>query len=313
MKIDKDTTLIITGGAGFIGSNLIRALNKIGVSNIIIVDNFEHNPEKWRNLIGLSYFTILDWVRFYNLPKSSWVYESANAVVHLGGRADTRADFIDVYEMNYKCSMAVASSCMDLGIPMYYASSAATYGNTNLFSDNHELLGILEPNNAYAMSKHMFDILLTTHLKEALGFACGMKFFNVYGPGEMHKGEMASIIGRVLNSEDPFEFYHVDGWERDFIYIDDVVNIILFLMHADARGIYNVGSGESSSWLDVYNAIKRGRKNLTIKKNPNDLPTFFNKEYQKYSKADISKLRNLGYEENILSLTEGIKSYRSLL
>jgi len=317
MELNSETALVVTGGAGFIGSNFIREVNDLGVNKIIIVDSFVNNPEKWRNLIGLDYHTVSDIKAFYGLfANEEMDLSPIKCFIHLGGRADTRADMDTVHNLNYMSSINYLSLCAELNIPMYYASSAATYGNTDLFIDNIDLLNMLEPNNAYGMSKHMFDLLVMRQdvMRE---ICCGMKFFNVYGPGEMHKGNMASIIGRILNTDDYLALYHVDGWERDFIYVEDVVNIIIHFIKNDTRGLINVGSGVASSWEDIYNSLIKIDPDLgdylNLIKNPKTLPDFFNTDYQRYSKADISKLRDSGYKKKISSLTDGIKRYKNAL
>lgn len=315
--------LIVTGAAGFIGSNLARRLNTEGYNNLILVDNFD-NAVKNKNLEGLNFTQKIDRDQFIE-----WITENSEAVefvFHLGARTDTTEfNFRILDSLNLSYTKTLWEVCTVKSIPLLYASSAATYGlGENSFSDEHDLVKNLKPLNPYGLSKHLFDIYALEQ-EQVPPFWCGLKFFNVYGPGEFHKGRMASVVlhaykqisetGKVklFKSHNP-EFG--DGEQlRDFIYVDDVTDICLYFFkhyHNNLNGLYNVGTGKARSFNDVVKAIftALGKKpDIEYIPTPEDIRD----KYQYFTEARMEKLKMAGYSKRFTLLEEGVKKYVELL
>lgn len=298
MKIHENKLIVVTGGAGFIGSCFVHHLNDLGLSNIVIVDDLG-NGEKWRNLLGKRFAEVLHKDELF-----SWLDENESkvgAVVHLGACSKTvETDANYLLSNNYRYSQRLAQFAITRDIRFIYASSAATYGDgAQGFEDNQDNLDILRPLNVYGMSKHIFDQWLVS--KGWLQKATGLKFFNVFGPNEYHKGRMASAITHVLptakkdgfvrlfQSNDPAHF--CDGGQmRDFIYVKDVARMIYAFLSNDATGIYNIGSGVPTTWNELAAAIFKA-VDLPTKIEYIVMPADLQGKYQNYTCADTTKVR----------------------
>lgn len=299
MRIYEDQLIVITGGAGFIGSCLVRYLNNKGLNNIIIADNLG-KTEKWKNLLGKSFIDIVEKENFFQWLEGR--ESSIEAFIHLGACTDTlEKDASYLLENNYQFSVRLAEYAIKNEHRFIYASSAATYGNGTLgFSDNHDLLPSFSPMNMYGYSKHLFDLWLLN--QGLLDKVTGLKFFNVFGPNEYHKGRMASVIThflplaqkegciRLFKSNQPEQF--ADGEQkRDFIYVKDVVKMIAAFLENDSTGIYNIGTGTATSWNQIAEAVFKAI-NKPTKIEYIAMPEDLNKQYQNYTVADIKKIKS---------------------
>jgi ADP-L-glycero-D-manno-heptose 6-epimerase len=309
--------IIVTGAAGFIGSCLIWKLNAEGFNAIIAVDDFS-NEVKNKNLAGKSILHRVDRNEFI-----TWIDENQEEIefiFHLGARTDTSEfDKELLWKLNTDYSKNVWNKCVQYQIPLVYASSAATYGlGENGYDDDENRLDNLKPLNPYGESKNEFDKWVKTR-EEKPFFWAGLKFFNVYGPNEYHKGRMASVIFHAYNqiqkngsmklfrSHNP-EFK--DGEQmRDFVYVMDVVNVCYFLMeNRKTSGIYNLGSGEARTFLDlvkgVFKALNKQEDISYI-----DTPIDIRDKYQYFTEANMKKLKSIGYGKVFTSLEKGIDDY----
>jgi ADP-L-glycero-D-manno-heptose 6-epimerase len=310
--------VILTGGAGFIGSNTLTALNRIYGDDILVVDNVA-STAKWKNLVGKPFRQYVHKARLWSwLEKND--AKAIEAVIHLGACTDTMEnDFDYLFENNVSYSRNIWVFCTERHIPLIYASSAATYGDgRNGFSDDHGKTDIYKPINAYGYSKHLFD-LWALKQREAPPRWYGIKFFNVYGPCESHKGRMASVahcaIPQALESGKIrlFKSYRkdfADGHQkRDFIYVQDVVDLIIYFLNASApNGLYNAGTGQSRSFNDLAGAIFSAL-NLTVSVEYVDMPESIRDSYQYLTEADMRKLMATGCPHDPLSLETGIAQY----
>lgn len=308
---------VVTGGAGFIGSNLVRELNARGEDDILIVDHLGCG-EKWQNLLGLRYEDYIDKSELFDLVKSG-LLNGLQAVYHLGACSATTeldADYLSVN--NYRYTRSLCEACLQQGIRFVYASSAATYGDGTLgYSDADEDTPNYRPLNMYGYSKHMFDLWA---LRNGLfGQIAGLKYFNVYGPGEAHKGDMRSVVhksfGQILETGEVNLFKshrpdYRDGEQvRDFVYVKDAVKQTLWLGdHPEVSGLYNCGTGTPRTWVDLVTAVFRA-----MGREPNikfiDMPEHLRDKYQYHTQADHAKLRNAGYEDDYYSLEAGVTDY----
>ncbi len=309
--------IVITGAAGFIGSNLLARLNSEGFNDIVLVDDFGGEDKK-RNYEGRDFSLLLHRDDFHNWLKKN--HSLVQFIFHLGARTDTgemRKDVFDRLNLNY--SKDIWLLCCDYGLPLIYASSAATYGmGKHGFSDDHRLVSMLKPLNPYGESKNEFDKwVLRQEMKPY--FWAGLKFFNVYGPNEYHKGRMASVIFHAFNQIHKtgkvklFRSHNPDfpdgGQKRDFIYVKDVVDVMYYFMHRrKGSGIYNLGTGTARSFLDLARGTFRAMK---IEENIEfiDTPEDIRDKYQYFTEAVMEKLHNAGYDKQFTSLEEGIGYY----
>jgi ADP-L-glycero-D-manno-heptose 6-epimerase len=309
--------IVITGAAGFIGSCLVSALNDKGYKDLILVDDFSKTA-KDPNLIGKTYSQKIDRMQF-----AKWLDDNHKLVYfvfHIGARTDTTEFDMAIFdELNLNYTKKMWEQCTAYGIPLVYASSAATYGlGEHGYNDDHEVVERLEPLNPYGVSKNEFDKWALKQ-NEAPYFWAGLKFFNVYGPNEYHKGRMASVIFHAYNqvqergevklfrSHNP---EYKDGEQlRDFVYVKDVVEVCLFLMqHRKHSGLYNLGTGTVRSFLDLAKATFKA---LDMEPNISfiDTPADIRDKYQYYTKAEMAKLKRIGFDREFTSLEDGVRDY----
>ncbi len=309
--------IIVTGAAGFIGSCLIQKLNELKFRYIIAVDDFS-TAEKNLNLANKAIMERVDRKDLF-----SWLEKNNREVeffFHIGARTDTTEFNTAIFdELNLDYSKKVWKACVDFQIPLVYASSAATYGLGELgYDDDEALLSSLKPLNPYGDSKNDFDIWAMAQEKKPF-FWAGLKFFNVYGPNEYHKGRMASVIWHAFNqikdngSLKLFKSHRNDFKDgeqmRDFIYVKDLIQVCVFLMeHRKNSGIYNLGTGKARSFNDLGKATFRAlglEPNLTYI----DTPVDIRDKYQYFTEANMNKLRSIGYTIPFTSLEEGVDEY----
>jgi len=309
--------IIITGAAGFIGSNLLQKLNEEGFTDLVLVDDFSRK-EKERNYLGKKYTELVNREDF--IP---WLRENqrfAEFVFHLGARTDTTEFDKKVFDkLNLNYSKAVWNTCAEFGIPLVYASSAATYGaGEQGYSDSHETIPLLKPLNPYGESKNDFDNWVLKQEKTP-SFWAGLKFFNVYGPDENHKGRMASVVYhafkqiretgkmKMFRSHNPD---YRDGEQlRDFIYVKDVVEIMYFFLHNRKKsGIYNTGTGKAETFLELVNQTFMAMGISPVIEFV-DTPADIRDKYQYFTQAEMKKLRDAGFQSSIRSLAQGVPDY----
>lgn len=309
--------IVITGAAGFIGSCLTGYLNEQGYQDLILVDDFTR-ADKIPNLEGKKYsYTVeredfFDWLS-KNKPVVSFVF-------HIGARTDTTEFDYSIHEhLNVAYSKKVWQYCTKHSIPLVYASSAATYGAGELgYEDRHDIVGRLKPLNAYGISKNEFDkwaLQQQTHPP----FWAGLKFFNVYGPNEYHKGRMASVIfhsfhqvrkaGRVKLFKSHRPDYQDGQQLRDFVYVKDLLKVCFWLMkNRPASALYNLGTGKARSFEDLAKATFRGL-DMPAQIDYIDMPEDIRDKYQYFTEATMQKLRNAGYREEFYTLEKGVDDY----
>jgi ADP-L-glycero-D-manno-heptose 6-epimerase len=309
--------IIVTGAAGFIGSCLIGRLNKDKFNFIIAVDDFS-NPQKNKNLDNKKIQEKVERDVFFDWLENN--YTEVEFCFHIGARTDTtEADWAILEKLNLNFSKKLWGKCHEYQIPMVYASSAATYGmGENGYDDNEAKLAALKPLNLYGESKNEFDNWAITQQNKPF-FWAGLKFFNVYGPNEYHKSRMASVIFHAFNqikekgSLKLFKSHNANyqdgGQMRDFIYVKDILEVCIFLMHHRRNsGIYNLGSGKARTFNDLAaNTFK------ALNVEPNiafiDTPEDIRDKYQYFTEANMAKLKAIGYNEPFTSLEEGINDY----
>lgn len=311
--------IIITGAAGFIGSCLVQKLNDEGYFDLVLVDDFS-NELKNKNFEGKKFSKQ---VKREDFP--AWLRENhlhVQFVFHIGARTDTtEMDRELLNRLNLDYTKSIWNICTEFGLPLVYASSAATYGLGELgYDDDESKIPMLKPLNPYGDSKNEFDIWALKQEKKPY-FWSGLKFFNVYGPNEYHKGRMASVIFHTFNqiqktgSMKLFQSHNPDFKDgeqmRDFIYVKDVVNVLYFLMHhRKDSGIYNLGTGKARTFLDLAkNTFKALNKEAEISFVPT--PEDIREKYQYFTEANMNKLRSIGYSQDFYSLEEGVKDYVS--
>jgi ADP-L-glycero-D-manno-heptose 6-epimerase len=315
--MNKDAVIIVTGAAGFIGSCMVEFLNELGYTNLILVDEFSR-ADKQPNFEGKKYQSAIEREELF-----TWLYNSKpkiDFVIHLGARTDTTEFNYSIHQhLNVEYSQHIWNYCTVNNVPLIYASSAATYGDGALgYKDDHSLCHDLKPLNPYGISKNEFDKWVL-HQEDHPPFWAGLKFFNVYGPNEYHKGRMASVIFHSFNQIQQNGFVklfrsHKDGYKdgeqlRDFVYVKDVVKVIAWLMNNQpASAIYNLGTGKARTFHDLvaatYNAL-----NLETNIQFIDMPEDIRDKYQYFTEADMNKLRNAGYNNEFHSLEDGVGDY----
>lgn len=309
--------IIVTGAAGFIGSCLVSKLNEEGFTDLILVDDFS-DAEKMKNLEGKKYSQKIHRDEFIQ-----WLKENQRLVqfiFHIGARTDTTEFNKEIFDrLNLNYTKDIWNVCVEFGLPLVYASSAATYGLGEFgYDDNEADIPKLKPLNPYGDSKNDFDKWALKQEKKPY-FWVGLKFFNVYGPNEFHKGRMASVIMHAFNqiqekgSVKLFRSHNPkfkDGEQlRDFVYVKDVVEVCHFLLHhRKDSGIYNLGSGKARTFLDLVKNTFAG-----VGKEPQiefvDTPIDIRDKYQYFTEANMAKLKSIGYSKPFHTLEEGVKDY----
>ena len=317
--------IIITGAAGFIGSAIAWRLNQDGRDNLLLVDQLG-GGSKWRNLVPLGYWDYMEKMEFLAAVQSGKFNEvEIESIIHMGAcSSTTQMDASYLEKNNFEYTKILAAFCLERPKPIrfIYASSAATYGDGKQgYRDDQALLSSLRPLNAYGFSKHMFD--LWAQKRGYLDQIVGLKFFNVYGPNEYHKNDMCSMAlkafeqiqqtGRVRLFKSHRTDYGDGEQLRDFIYVKDAVDMALhFLDPKVPGGIYNLGTGQTRSWLDMtrtlFHAMGKEPKVDFI-----PMPELIRDKYQYHTRAEISKLRAVGYSNPIRTLEEGIADYVTYL
>lgn len=309
--------IVVTGAAGFISSCLVSELNHLGHKDIVVVDDFS-KTEKAQNLAGKSLIAKVQRTDFFNWAKD--FASQIDFVFHLGARTDTTEFDKAIFdELNVKYSQDMWQFCAENNIPLVYASSGATYGiGENGYSDSHAILDQLKPLNPYGDSKNDFDKWAIKQEK-APPFWAGLKFFNVYGPNEYHKGRMASVIlhaFRQISESGGMKLFashnpdYKDGEQlRDFVYVKDVVSVCTFLMEKrPASGLYNLGTGTARSFLDLARATFKA---LDVEENISFIPTpeDIRDKYQYFTEAEMQKLIAAGYSKPFYTLEDGVTDY----
>jgi len=309
--------IIVTGAAGFIGSNLITGLNQSGYKDLVLVDDFTR-PEQEQNYSEKQFSALVERMDF-----SGWMrdnHEKVQMVIHLGARTDTTEFSWEVFlELNVDYSKDVFGLCVEYGLPLIYASSAATYGlGEHGYLDSHKLVPELQPLNPYGRSKNDFDHWVLEQERKPF-FWAGLKFFNVYGPNEYHKGRMASVVFHAYHqisdtgAMNLFRSHHPDFGDgeqaRDFIYVKDVVEVILFLMeNRPESGLYNLGTGKARTFIDLVTSTFQAmdlEPDISFVDTPEDIRD----KYQYFTEADMEKLKRVGYNKPFTSLEDGVMDY----
>lgn len=308
--------IIVTGGAGFIGSCVVRSLNEAGRSDIVIVDNISET-DKWMNMRNKKYIKYVHKSRFLEeLP----TYENVEAIVHMGAQSSTtERDFDYLWENNFEYTKALWNYCAEKHISFIYASSAATYGDGSLgFNDRMDIDKLL-PLNGYGYSKQLFDLWVKHQAKSFPVQYCGLKFFNVYGPNEYFKGSMASMVfhgfnqiketGKVKLFKSCNPNYADGGQLRDFVYVKDICKVIMWLLvNKHVSGLFNVGTGRAQSFAELAEATFHA---LDLEPNIEyiDMPEKLRGKYQYYTKAEMSKLYDAGYPYDFADVENGVRDY----
>ena len=308
--------IIVTGGAGFIGSCVVRSLNEAGRSDIVIVDNISET-DKWMNMRNKKYIKYVRKSRFLEeLP----TYENVEAIVHMGAQSSTtERDFDYLWENNFEYTKALWNYCAEKHISFIYASSAATYGDGSLgFNDRMDIDKLL-PLNGYGYSKQLFDLWVKHQAKSFPAQYCGLKFFNVYGPNEYFKCSMASMVfhgfnqiketGKVKLFKSCNPNYADGGQLRDFVYVKDICKVIMWLLvNKHVSGLFNVGTGRAQSFAELAEATFHA---LDLEPNIEyiDMPEKLRGKYQYYTKAEMSKLYDAGYPYHFADVENGVRDY----
>ena len=320
---------VVTGGAGFIGANIVKALNERGIEDILVVDNLE-KADKFLNLTDCEIADFVDKRDFIERIRSGAINEKYDAIFHEGACSDTM-EHNGLYMMtnNYEYSKTLLHYCQEMGSPYLYASSASVYGGGSVFKEDraHEA-----PLNVYGYSKFLFDQYVRRNWSKLKAQVVGFRYFNVYGPREQHKGRMASVAFHHFNQFREtgkvklFEGY--DGYgngeqSRDFVSVEDVVSVnFWFLDNPDKNGIFNLGTGRAQPFNDIatstVNALRHveGKEKLTLEEMVNegiveyiDFPEALKGKYQSFTQADIGALRDIGYDKEFLTVEQGVGRY----
>lgn len=309
--------IVVTGAAGFIASCLVAKLNEEGYNDLVLVDDFSRENRKV-NYEGKKYTQLVDRENFID-----WLRANENQVqfiFHLGARTDTTEFDQAIFDkLNLNYTKDIWNACIEFGLPLVYASSAATYGEGELgYDDRHDIVDSLKPLNPYGESKNEFDKWALKQEKQPF-FWAGLKFFNVYGPNEYHKGRMASVVFHAFNQIEKTNAMklfrsHRDDYEnghqqRDFVYVKDVVNVCMFHMESRKHsGLYNLGTGKARTFLDL---VKATFKALGQPEDISfiDTPADIRDKYQYFTEANMQKLIDAGYDTPFTELEDGVKDY----
>ena len=314
--------ILLTGGAGFIGSGLLWKLNELGHTDIIVVDHLE-TSEKWQNLVGKRFDDYLDRAQLPDALQRSDFTKAVDAVIHLGAcSSTTEPDASYLMENNYRYSKALAEWALAHHKRFIYASSGATYGGgEHGYSDQDDAAMRYRPLNMYGYSKHLFDLwVLSRQLQRQL---VGLKFFNVYGPNEYHKGDMRSVVHKGYQQIKQggkmrlFKSHHPDYKDgeqrRDFVYVKDALEVIAFFLdHPEKAGIFNLGTGTAQTWNDLARALFSAL-GLKPRIEYQDMPEALRGKYQYFTQADTAKLRAAGYTKPFQDLQAGVADYVKIL
>jgi len=309
--------IIVTGGAGFIGSALVAELNARGVDDILIVDLLG-TSDKWKNLRKLRFLDYMEADDFAQSLDSDQIEWDVEAILHMGACSDTtETDAAYLLRNNYEYSKMLAQWASQKEIRFVYASSAATYGDGTMGFSDSEPIDRLIPLNMYGYSKQLFDLWAQkTGLADQIA---GLKYFNVFGPNEYHKGQMRSFVVKAfeqINAEGKVRLFkshrpdYADGMQlRDFIYIKDAVEMTLFFLeNPEINGLFNIGTRKARSWLDLANAVF-----AAMDKKPNiefiPMPETLRDKYQYFTQADITKIRSAGYHTNTIELEDAVADF----
>jgi ADP-L-glycero-D-manno-heptose 6-epimerase len=310
--------IVVTGASGFIGSAIVWELNRRGIYDILCVDILQ-TDEKWKNLVGLKFDDYEERDSFLKkiMNNEPDLKSAVTGIIHMGAcSATTEKDASFLIENNYKFTQALAEWCVNNGKKFVYASSAATYGDGSQgFDDNHDRIGSLRPLNMYGYSKQLMDEWAMR--KGMLDKISGIKFFNVYGPNEYHKGDMRSLIhkaygqiketGKLKLFKSYREGYKDGEQKRDFIYVKDAVNMVLHLYDSNLKGIYNAGTGSARTWNDLAAAVfKAMDRKVNIQYT--EMPEAIKDKYQYFTEAKMEKLLST-YKQKITGIEEGVEDY----
>lgn len=310
--------IVVTGGAGFIGSAVVWRLNQEGITDILIVDQLK-TSDKWLNLVGLAYDNYIQKDDFLAMVLDNTLPKSIDAIIHMGAcSATTEQDGDYLMENNFRYTQLLADWAIKRNIRFIYASSAATYGDGHEgFDDDHQKLHTLRPINRYGYSKHFFD--LHAHRHGMLDQIVGLKFFNVFGPNESHKGDMRSVVckahaeilktGRIRLFKSHRPDYRDGEQQRDFIYIKDVVEVIWQLLNnRKINGVYNLGTGHAHSWNDVAIALFHALDRPVVI-DYFDMPETLRNQYQYFTEAKMEKLIDALPNLSFYTLTDSVHDY----
>jgi len=310
--------IIVTGGAGFIGSSMVWKLNQQGITDILIVDHLG-TSSKWKNLVNLKFTEFVHKDNFLKMVEDCKMPDEVSAIIHMGACSSTTEKDSDyLMENNYRYTVKLAEWALRMKVQFIYASSAATYGDGNYgFTDDDSLIDNLKPLNMYGYSKHLFD--LWAKRNSVLNKMVGLKFFNVFGPNEYHKNDMSSVVFKSFHQIKEtgkvklFKSYqpkYKDGEQlRDFIYVKDCVEVIWwFLNNPQINGLFNLGTGKSRHWNDLVSSTFR-----SMGLEPNiefiDMPENLKNSYQYFTEAEMAKLFSAGYKAQFMSLEDSVKDY----
>ncbi len=305
--------IVVTGGAGFIGSNIVKSLNNVGYNDILVVDNLKDGT-KFVNLVDLDITDYMDKEDFIASIIAGDDFGDIEAVFHEGACSSTTEwDGKYMMDNNYQYSKELLHYCLERAIPFLYASSAATYGGrTEHFIEQRQYE---QPLNVYGYSKFLFDQYVRTLLPQTDSQICGFRYFNVYGPRESHKGSMASVAfhlnNQIIAGENPKLFSGSEGFKRDFIYVGDVAEVNLWFWQNGVSGIFNCGTGRAESFQAVADAVLDFHKKGQIEYI--DFPEKLKGRYQAYTQADLTQLRAAGYDKPFKTVAEGVSTYLAWL
>jgi ADP-L-glycero-D-manno-heptose 6-epimerase len=310
--------IIVTGGAGFIGSAFVWKLNQEGIEDIVIVDRLG-KTDKWKNLVNLRFVNYIHKDEFYDLIYNDTLSFDVEAIIHMGACSSTTerdADYL--WQNNFAYTGQLVEWALERNIRFIYASSAATYGDGKQgFSDDHSKISELKPINMYGYSKQVFDLRVLRHSWEDK--IAGIKFFNVFGPNEYHKGDMTSVIfkafhqiketGKVRLFKSYLPQYPDGGQMRDFVYVKDCIDVLWWLFkNQDVNGIFNLGTGKARTWNDLISAVFAAMETRQ-KIEYIEMPESIRNQYQYFTQAEMDKLHSVGSPVSFSSMEDSVRDY----